>query len=76
MNGPQWTACLAKGYNNGKYKWIEILVKGKKTAHKIVSQDTNGMTFINSYVWPVPLPDNNRQKCPVRVLHVNVWCSV
>ncbi len=20
MNGPQWTACLAKGYNNEKYK--------------------------------------------------------
>ncbi len=30
MNGPQRTACLAKGYNNGKYKWIEVLVLGKK----------------------------------------------
>ena len=30
MNGPQRTACLAKGYNNGKYKWIEVLVMGKK----------------------------------------------
>ncbi len=31
MNGPQRTACLTKGYNNGKYKWIEVLVMGKKT---------------------------------------------
>ena len=30
MNGPQRTACLAKGCNNGKYKWIEVLVMGKK----------------------------------------------
>ena len=30
MNGPQRTACLAKGYNNDKYKWIEVLVMGKK----------------------------------------------
>ncbi len=30
MNGPQRTACLAKGYNNGKYKWIDVLVMGKK----------------------------------------------
>ncbi len=29
MNGPQRTACLAKGYNNDKYKWIEVLVMGK-----------------------------------------------
>ncbi len=25
---------------------------------KIVSQDTNGMTIGKSYIWPVPLPDN------------------
>ncbi len=24
MNGPQRTACLEKGYNNDKYKWIEV----------------------------------------------------
>ncbi len=29
MNGPQQTACLAKVYNNGKYKRIEGLVLGK-----------------------------------------------
>ncbi len=31
MNGPQRTACLAKGCNTGKYTWIEVLVMGKKT---------------------------------------------
>ena len=30
MKGPQRTACLAKGYNDDKYKWIEVLVLGKK----------------------------------------------
>ncbi len=29
MNGPQRTACLAKWYNNDKYKWIEVFVMGK-----------------------------------------------
>ncbi len=39
MNGPQWTACLAKGYNNVKYRWIEVLVMGKnqwKLKHIII----------------------------------------
>ncbi len=30
MKGPQRTACLAKGCNNGKYKWTEVLVMGKQ----------------------------------------------
>ncbi len=33
MNGPQRTACLAKGYNNDKYKWIEVLVMGKSNGN-------------------------------------------
>ena len=32
-----------KGYNNGKYKWIAEKQR----------------TISNSYVWPVPLPDND-----------------
>ena len=30
MNGTQRTACLARGYNNDKYKLIEVLVTGNK----------------------------------------------
>ena len=55
MNGPQRTASLAKGYNNGKYKWIEVLVMGKKqwnlkhgSTEAWKHGSTDGQTICNS----------------------------
>ncbi len=41
VNGPQRTACLAKGYNNDKYKWVEVLVLGKKPWNSTVQQQVS-----------------------------------
>ncbi len=61
MNGPQRTACLAKRYNNGNYKWIELLAICKNfcqnameiEAHSFTEPQNpgsrDGQTICNSY---------------------------
>ena len=58
MNGPQQTACLAKGCINNQYQLFKSMTKWDS------GQPTDGrndrQTICKSYVWPVPLPDKKQ----------------
>ncbi len=58
MNGPQWTACLAKGYKNDKYKWIEVLVTSR-TRLRTDGQTQRQCQMLSLARFTEPLPDNN-----------------
>ena len=67
MNGPQRTACLAKGCINNQYQltiprqWERPMVTvtwRTRGTPNMELRNTDGQTLSTSYVWPVPLPDN------------------
>ncbi len=68
MNGPQRTACLAKGCINNQH-WENGYIPGNVTCHAgqedkwTSGQEEHGQTLSTSYVWPVPLPDNDNSFC-------------